>query len=36
MKLCRWQGVEIVFAIIYTIANGKDRVYFGLVARFLN
>ena len=33
MKLCRRQGVEPILAIIYTVANGKDRVYFGPAAR---
>ena len=26
-------GVESILAIIYTVANGKDRVYFGPAAR---
>ena len=28
--------VEFIFATAYTIVNGKDRVYFGPVARNLN
>ena len=36
MKLCRRQVIEFVFAIVYTITNGKDRFNFGPAARFLN
>lgn len=30
------QGIAFVFDIIYTGINGKDRVLFGPVARWLN
>lgn len=36
MKLCRLLGIEFVITAVYIYGNGKDRVYFGPVARYLN
>jgi hypothetical protein len=36
MKLWGREGIEFVPAIIYTVANGEDRVYFGHAARLIN
>ena len=36
MKLFREFIVEFVCAVAYTYDNGKDRFYFGPVARILN
>lgn len=36
LQLCKPEGIEFVYAVLYTYSNGKDRVYFGPVARTLN
>ena len=36
MKLWGQEIIEFIFVTAYTIVNGKDRVYFGPVARKLN